>query len=242
MKPLIGITTYLDYMERVKYNVLSVNNTNSVYMAGGVPAALPIIYDPDVIHGYLNSIHGLIFSGGEDIAPVLLGEEPIREVNHISYERDIFEIELFREARKMDMPILGICRGIQLINAAAGGRNYQDIYKQHKGANGHNPNGIDYSDYHHSVNIDKDSKLYEIFGETDIRVNSLHHQAVMDPADGFKVTARAKDGIIEGIEAKKNTFIVGVQWHPEHMTSKHPEFINLYRAFIQNAQKYAERR
>lgn len=242
MKPKIGITCYMDTVSNVKYNMLSTFNTNAVLKAGGIPVIFPASSDDEIISNYLDIVDGVYFTGGEDISPILLNEEPSPYIGKLSYDRDIFEIKLFKEAAKRDIPILGVCRGMQLINIAAGGKNYQDIYKEHEGVSCHNPKA-DMQDYFHNVYLEKGSIISEIYKDFNNRlmVNSSHHQAVKIPAEGFKVTGRAKDNIIECIESIKNTFILATQWHPEYLQEKHEEGILIYKRFIQEAEKYAYR-
>lgn len=241
MKPVIGITTFFDNKETRLYNSLGYSYINSVYNAGGIPMLIPIITDDRCAADYLDMTDGLLLSGGEDISPMLYGENPIKEVNLVSEERDYMEFGLFREALRRDMPVLGICRGIQLINAACGGTLYQDIHVQGTNILGHSPRETWRDALYHPVQIKKDSRLYSIFNSEHLKVNSFHHQAVRTPAANFRVTAVAPDGIIEGIEDPGKSFVVGVQWHPEDLTMKYPEFLKLFRAFIHESECYKEK-
>lgn len=236
MKPIIGITTFKEYKEQREYNSLDCAYINSVTSAGGVPLLLPVINNKEDIKQYLNNIDGLIFSGGEDILPEIYGENPINELRAISTERDFFEIELFKLAYDMDKPILGICRGIQLINVASGGTLYQDIHVQRENALGHYPTKIKRDSLYHFIDIEKGSKLFDIFNEERIMVNSFHHQSVKNVSQSFRITARSYDGIIEAIEAKDKKFVVGVQWHPEALVTNYKEFEKLFGQFIDAAK------
>lgn len=237
MKPVIGITTFNKHKEQREYNSIDCNYINSVILAGGLPVLLPIIDNKEDIKEYLNNIDGLIFSSGEDILPVIYGENPINELRAISTKRDYFEIELFKLAYDMDKPILGICRGIQLINVASGGTLYQDIYVQRENTLGHSPKEIERNSLYHFIDIEKGSKLFDIFNEEKIMVNSFHHQSVKNVSQGFKITARSYDGIIEAIEAKNKKFVVGVQWHPEALAMNYKEFAKLFEQFIDAAKR-----
>jgi putative glutamine amidotransferase len=143
---------------------------------------------------------------------------------------------------KLDMPVLGICRGIQLMNAASGGTLYQDIYEQCEGVFGHNPMKTPVDSLYHTVKIEKGSKLHEIFQSDSLKVNSFHHQAVKRTASNFKVTALSPDGIIEGIEDRTRDFVVGVQWHPEDLSIKYPEFLKLFIKFVEHAYIFKHKR
>lgn len=237
MKPVIGITTFNEHKEQRQYNSVDCNYINSIILAGGLPVLLPIIDNKEDIKEYLNNIDGLIFSGGEDILPAIYGENPINELRAISTKRDSFEIELFKLAYDMDKPILGICRGIQLINVASGGTLYQDIYTQRENTLGHSPTKIERNSLYHFIDIEKGSKLSDIFNEEKIMVNSFHHQSVKNVSQEFKITARSYDGIIEAIEAKNKKFVVGVQWHPEALVINHKEFAKLFEQLIDAAKR-----
>lgn len=237
MKPIIGITTFNEHKDQRNYNSVDYNYINSVTLAGGVPVLLPIINNKEDIKEYLNNIDGLIFSGGEDILPAIYEENPINELRAISTERDFFEIELFKLAYDMDKPILGICRGIQLINVASGGTLYQDIYVQRENTLGHSPTKIERNSLYHFIDIEKGSKLFDIFNEDKIMVNSFHHQSIKNVSHEFRITARSYDGIIEAIEAKNKKFVIGVQWHPEALVMNYQEFIKLFKEFVDAAKR-----
>jgi putative glutamine amidotransferase len=240
MRPSIGITTFCEDRPKKVYSSVPYNYLESVYMAGGIPVPLPIISDDEVIETYLGMLDGLLLTGGVDISPLMYGENPIKEVTGISIGRDEFEFKLFKKALEIDLPILGICRGMQLINAACGGTLFQDIYAQRKNTLGHDPYDTPYDTLYHSVRIEKGSKLYEIFEKTNIHVNSFHHQAVKDLGSDIRATAFSSDGIIEGIELDNKSFVVGVQWHPEGLTIKHPEFSSLFNRLVDEACRYSK--
>lgn len=202
---------------------------------------IPIVNGEDSAGKYLDIIDGLLLSGGEDISPLLYGENPIKEMGVISEARDSQEYQLFQEALKLDMPVLGICRGIQLMNAVCGGTLFQDIFSQCKNVFGHNAVETPVDVPYHTVSIEKGSRLYDIFGTHELKVNSFHHQAIKKTAGNFKVAATSQDGIIEGIEDTEKTFVVGVQWHPEDLSAKHTEFLKLFKKFIDYADLYRRR-
>lgn len=242
MKPVIGITTFCENRSGRIMSSLNYNYVKSVYNAGGIPVLIPVIASREDAANYVDAIDGILFSGGNDISPMLYGENPIKEVVSISDDRDMCEFELFKEAMDRDMPVLGICRGVQLINAASGGSLYQDIHVQLGNVLGHSPGETMPDNLYHTVKLDKNSKLYDIFNKEEMRVNSFHHQAVKEVAQGFKANAKSPDGIIEGIESTEKTFVVGVQWHPEGLAEKHGEFLKLFKALVDEAEKHRRTR
>jgi putative glutamine amidotransferase len=237
MKPIIGVTTYLS--ETSKYSTVGKAYIDSVYEAGGLPINIPIVGNKSDYLDYVDLIDGLLFTGGNDIAPYFYGENPIKELHSMSSIRDEYEFSLFRSAYEKQMPIFGICRGIQLINVALGGSLYQDIHSQCPGALGHFPEKTATDELYHSIQITKNSKLHEIFGEEKIFTNSFHHQSVKMLGNNLMATALSEDGIIEAVEStEKDRYVLGVQWHPECMTKRHPQFGKLFLHFVEAAAAY----
>ena len=167
-----------------------------------------------ILEDYLDSLDGILFSGGGDINPLLLGEEPIKELHSITPERDLQELLLARLAYDRQIPMLGICKGIQIINAALGGTNYQDIHTQMEGIRIKHSQDQDRRYPSHQVSITDGSILAKLFG-TELAVNSFHHQACKTAAPCLTVTAMSTDGVIEAVESNEFKSILGVQWHPE---------------------------
>lgn len=238
MKPIIGITTFCEDKPKKTYSSVSYNYIKSVHLAGGTPITIPLIKTEEDIQNYLDIVDALLFSGGEDVNPLAYGENPVREVKHTSPERDEYETLLYKEALKRNIPILGICRGTQLINIASGGTLYQDINSQVPNTLGHCPFENPVHNLYHTVNLEADSKLFNIFEAKELKVNSFHHQAVNKIAPNFKATAFSSDGIIEAIEYQGDSFIVCVQWHPEDLTIHHPHFVKLFKALVDEAIRY----
>ena len=214
----------------------------SVLEAGGTPVIIPAFEDTDAMVSLLDHIDALVLSGGGDINPLYLGEEPIRELSSINPVRDSQELLLVRLAANRQIPILGICRGIQVMTAALGGKLYQDIYKE-AGATLKHSQDTERHTATHSVRIASSSKLAAIFGRTNLHVNSFHHQAVKEAAPGFAVTAVSPDGLIEGVESTQHKSIIGVQWHPECMIlGGDRSMIPLFEWIVGEARSYAEAR
>ena len=186
----------------------------SVVEAGGTPVVIPSYDDEKALVSLLDTLDGIVLSGGADIDPDYLGEEPLDCVS-INPRRDAQELMLVRLAVDRQIPVLGICRGIQVLAAALGGKLYQDIKSQHDKECIEHSQTIARGLPSHDVRLVKDSLLYGLFGKEVLTVNSFHHQAVKEAPEGFRVTAMAPDGIIEGIESTAFRPILGVQWHPE---------------------------
>ncbi len=237
VNPIIGITSYFAVDKGQKLCSVSYDCIKVIKAAGGLPLILPIVKDEKVLDGYVDAIDGLFLTGGEDILPLLYKENPISKVHSISYDRDEFEMSLFKKAYSRGIPILGICRGMQLINVSLGGTLYQDLNTQVINSLGHCPQDSPLDQPYHGVKIEEDSKLYDIFGKADIEVNSLHHQSVKDRGKGLKPSAYSQDGIIEGIESTERDFVIGVQWHPEKLAEKYPLFQRIFDSFIGTAKK-----
>ncbi len=221
-RPLIGIVP--DYKEGCQngystrnYYALRANYVEMINQAKG--AAIILTYDYDLIDFYLNSLDGLMVVGGYfDIHPSRYGENQVHETVKLNDVRENFEHELGLKAIKTNIPFLGICNGMQLINVLHGGKVIQHIPDEKVFIN-HEQSSIEgFSDYkvaYHEVKIEKDSKLFSLIGEEKIKTNSSHHQAAKNAGNGLKIAARASDGIIEAIEKNDHPFCLGVQWHPE---------------------------
>lgn len=207
---LISNTPFGD-MERAYVNSAYVKG---VLRAGGLPVIIPCFGDPDVISGQVEICDGFLFTGGGDIDPSQYGEEPDSRLGEIDPELDAFQLSLYVEVEKSGKPVLGICRGLQIINTARQGNLYQDINNQIPNSYQHLQSGKR-SHSVHKVAVDEGTKLYGILGQSEVSVNSLHHQSIRQLGKGLKVSAKAGDGVIEAIESGDK--IIGVQWHPEDM-------------------------
>ena len=213
----------------------------SILKAGGTPFIIPCYDDADTLINTLEKLDGILLTGGADINPLFFGEEPVKELHGINPRRDRQELLLTRLAADRQIPILGICRGIQTMNAAFGGPLYQDIHSQMEGTRIKHSQELDRSYASHTVTIEKDTLLHNLFKTDAIAVNSFHHQAVKEAAPGFRVCARATDGVIEAMESTEYKSMLGVQWHPECFILKGDEcMMPIFHWLIQEAASFKE--
>lgn len=238
MRPRIGITSWHHMWGEERWEYLPEDYTRAVAFAGGLPLILPTIRsDEDLIEEFLDGVDGLLFTGGEDIHPSFYGEPILDRCGEIDQDRDHFEMELAKAALDRHFPILGICRGIQLLNVALGGSLYQDLsYCPGAAEHHHAPKERRY-ELMHKVTLSPESRLAMIFGTSTFDVTSTHHQILKDVAPGLKVTAVAEDGVVEGVEAEGYPFLLAVQWHPERMIWQHQEQLGLFKALIEAARR-----
>lgn len=218
-KPLIGIASGTDS-----------TYVRAIHEAGGIPLILPTANSSPIrIAEYLQLLDGLLMPGGADIPPSEYGEEPHPTTSVINNDRYHFEKALIHSwINTTEKPLLGICLGCQWINVAHGGSLIQDIPSEF---------AVSHRNTSHLVTLEKDSQLSQIFGDSQFEVNSHHHQAVRDIGEGLRIVAKSPDGIIEATETTDPTrFLIGVQWHPERMSSTDPRQKKLFAAFIKASQ------
>lgn len=229
-KPIIGITPQVDYKD--DFLRIHSNYMRAIKASQGIPFLLPIDIDKEDLDKIIDYFDGFLFTGGPDIDPFLFGEEPIRECGVVLAERDYLEQTIFEAAYKANKPMLGICRGIQAFNIFLGGTIYQDLKAQFKGALiGHYQKSAD-DVLTHTVSICYDSLLGQILTKEEIRVNSFHHQAIKTLAPALKTAANSKDSVIEAVYDPSKKFLLGVQWHPEHLYSFDLNNLKIFQAFI----------
>lgn len=228
--PVIGITPVFD--DETARVTMPKGYMEAVEATGGLPLMLPLTESTNVLSRAFALCHGFIFAGGHDISPEIYGEVPIPECGPACAKRDKMESALLRMIDEYDRPVLGICRGIQLMNGLFGGTLYQDLDAQGLSSIRHQCDK-DHEKPVHAVQIAKGTPLYKIIGETSIRVNSYHHQSVKGLASRFKSAAWSADGLVEAVYMPEKRFFVGVQWHPE-LTYKHDaNSIKLFKALIE---------
>ena len=213
MKPLIGVSPHYDGFDGTVG--VRPNYFPAVEAGGGLPIMLPITQDKQEIQQLINSVDGIMLTGGADIDPSLYGEDKLPTVSFFFSDLDKFELELVRMCIEQDKPVFGICRGVQVINVALGGSLYQDIPTQYEKGHQH---FVDTSAHPtHTVNLVEGTHLKRLLDSDIISVNSRHHQAIKALAASLTVSAVSDDGLIEAVEMPDKHFIRGVQWHPELM-------------------------
>ena len=234
-KPLIGISVNPRYPKiEQSYDRLAHSYVNAIQAAGGIPVLLPTELWTDELKGLRQRLDGILLSGGGDIDPKQFGGVHTRRLTEVYAARDVLEFKLVHLSVETDWPLLGICRGMQVINTALGGTLYTDIPTEYETDIEHDTAMYDSSrDFlAHEVRIIEGTRLSNIIAQPAIQVNSFHHQAVLALAGKLKANAFAGDGLIEGVELPEHRFLVGVQWHPECLPEI-PEQRKLFKAFIQ---------
>lgn len=237
-RPRIGVTSVTRERNGQQITGVNVPYVRSVLAAGGLPILLLPELSTEETLELFGECDGLVLTGGEDVDPIRYGHAPHSALGTTDSRRDSNELALIADARARDLPILGICRGIQIGNVAFGGTLIQDLPSERPGNVDHDPptarNGSS-----HTVTITEGSRLHAIYGTTTIDANSFHHQAADTPGAGLVITALAPDGVIEGIESANPTeWIVLVQWHPEELAT-HPNAadLKLFAALSQAARR-----
>lgn len=236
-RPLIGLTPGYDYDKNMSY--VKNGYWEAVQKAGGIPVLLTLFPEyEDVLDEMLERCDGILATGGPDLDAKYYNEINLNFNQEISPIRDSLEMYIIKKAIACNKPVLGICRGAQVINVAFGGSLYQDINSQVKGRDliKHCQNAPKWYPTH-NVFIAAGTKVWNCFNESSIAVNSFHHQAIKDVAPGLIASSQADDGIIESIESLNHKFVVGVQWHPELMWKENPVFLKLFEAFIASASE-----
>lgn len=228
-KPVIGITP-LYHLER-DYYWIRPGYFNIIEAAGAIPLLLPITQKKETLAYFLETLDGILFSGGEDINPVLYHEPQSEKCGELSELRDEYEFYLLSEADRRDLPAFGICRGMQLMNVYAGGTLYQDIHSEY-------PTAIEHDEeppYHlpaHNVTLLKEGPLAQVVGKENMPVNSYHHQAVKKISDRFRPMAISEDGLTEAIYVPDKKCMAAVQWHPELSFEYDPDGVKILEWFV----------
>ncbi|KRL03145.1 gamma-glutamyl-gamma-aminobutyrate hydrolase family protein [Liquorilactobacillus capillatus] len=217
-------TNYVDYIQKAY--------VDGVRQSGGLPLVFPLGYSAEA-KSYLELVDALLLAGGQDVSPALYGTEPIKALGETDLARDKFEIALVKEAIRQQKPILGICRGQQLVNVALGGTLFQDLSSQKQISTVHNQFPTDFDIQTHYITTNQQSWISNLFGQR-LFVNSFHHQAVNKLGSGLSVVARSDDNIIEALESNDGN-IFTVQFHPECLFKAHSEFSQIFAYLIQKA-------
>ena len=238
--PRIGISGTTRHYAGADRSGVNTAYVRSVVRAGGIPLVLPPLLGDAFASEVVEVLDGLVLSGGEDVDPVHYGQAAHPSVvNNIDPLRDAQEMALYREARARGLPVLAICRGIQLVNVALGGTLWQDLPSDRPGGLGHNqPDGR--TARTHPVELKPGSRLEQAMGARQLEVNSFHHQSIRELAPGLVVSATAPDGEIEGVESSAGApWLLAVQWHPEEFHAEHaaPDH-GLFAALIQQARVF----
>lgn len=233
MKPVIGILSHIGPHNTSPLGISTLGNTYvvSITKADGVPVILPVKIDEADMEPYLNMCDGFLFSGGIDISPSYYNEEPHLKLGQTSLDLDKTQITFMQKALKTGKPILGICRGHQVLTVATGGTLYQDL-SEHEGTYVKHFQETHNGDYSHKVTLEPDSLISGLFDKT-IYTNSFHHQSAKDLGEGVRAIAYSQDHIIEAIQVENHKFALGIQWHPEAMFAHGDESMRpIFDAFI----------
>ena len=243
-KPVIGIAMQtLPAKPGVRPDcwIIGQRYIDAMRMVGVVPWLVPLVpEDPDTMREICSRLDGIFLTGGVDVDPSRYGEERHPLCGTTDSDRDAVEMFLLREAMERDLPVLAICRGLQILNVTCGGTLYQDVTAQVPAALKHDnfpePNNTYCRHYlAHDISVTRASRLGHLLGDSVVPVNSMHHQAIKDLAPNLTPTAFAPDGIIEGVEGTRERFMVAVQWHPEELTDTQPGMARLFTEFADAA-------
>ena len=203
----------------------------AIKTVGGIPLVLPLIKSRLALEEYVSFCDGFLFCGGNDITPLLFGQEPSYGIRKTDIALDIFQIRLMQNILQKDKPVLAICRGMQVLNVACGGSIYQDLNLTDFATINHMQTSLSRKDISHKVIFTPKSKIQKLLGDF-AYTNSFHHQAIDRIGDSLVASGMTGDGIVETIEMPSHTFVLGVQWHPENMLDSAPKMKQLFHALI----------
>jgi putative glutamine amidotransferase len=239
MRPLIGVPC-LAALGGKSASPIYYNNqtyTHAVERAGGTPVLIPILDNIESLDTLLPRLDGLLLSGGMDLDPHCYHEEPHPLLGEVNPQLDKLELALARWARKYDIPTLGICRGMQVLNVALGGTLYQDLSVEYNSNLRHANWDLPRNTIIHQMRLKPGSQLEKLLGVSEVPVNSLHHQAVKKPGKGVVLNGYAEDGVPEGLEVPEHRFMLAVQCHPEEMCNDNPVWLRCFEGFIKACEK-----
>ena len=234
MKPIVGVIPLVDEGRESLW--MLPGYMEGIAAAGGLPVMLPLDDDCGDLAQLCGMCHGILLTGGHDVSPEFYGAQRLDTCGACSPERDRMEAALLKLAMEADKPVLGICRGIQFLNAALGGTLWQDLPSQHPSDVGHQQ-AAPYDVPAHSVAILPDTPLMNLLQTDALMVNSYHHQAVRELAAPLKAMAVSPDGLVEAAQHPKHRFVWGVQWHPEFAWKSDPSARIIFKAFVDACQK-----
>ena len=234
MHPLIGIPCHAGFREGSGRPIYCNNRVyvHAIEHAGGVPILIPILSDLSMFDTLLPRLDGLLLPGGLDIHPSYYGEEPHPLLGDLTLELDEMELKLAHWALEEDIPVIGICRGIQLLNVALGGTLYQDLPSQYPGCLKHMNLHLPRSQVVHKVYVEAGSRMEKVLGTREFWANSLHHQAIKVPGKGVRVSGHTEDGVAELLEASDYRFVMAMQCHPEEIYLQEPVCARFFTAFV----------
>lgn len=243
MRPIIGIPCHAGELAETGRPIYYNNRAyiRAVESAGGVPILIPVFDDLDELHPLLPRLDGLLLSGGIDVDPRNYQEEPHPLLGETNAQLDALELFMARWAFRENIPTLGVCRGMQVLNVALGGSLYQDLGEQFPGSLRHPNWDMPRDTITHTIFVDAGSRMEQIFGEREIPANSLHHQAIKTPGEGVRLTGYAADGVPELLEVSGHRFMMATQCHPEEIYSSVPAWARLFSSFVAACAKTSVR-
>lgn len=236
-RPLIAVTSSItpESGGRPERATLNASYLRAIDRAGGLPLLIAPQFGVHTIEALMATARGLVLTGGGDVSPELYGEKPHPASAGVSRERDAMELEALRVALERGLPVLAICRGMQVLNVAMGGSLYQDLPTQCPSPINHaqtNDGTTPRDAVTHDATLAEGSRLSTVLGGTVVGVNSMHHQGIREPGDGIVVTAITSDGVIEGVEMPGERWVLGVQWHPEELVDSQEHARRLFDTFM----------
>ena len=233
MRPIIGLLAEVD---DARYTGVKHAYVSAIEGAGGIPLLIPYVTAEETVSEYVSLCDGIFFTGGADIDPTHYGESPSEALGPLQRNRDELDLRALCAALKVNVPILAICRGMQLINVALGGTLYQDLPSEYKTEIPHKQ-----TEPSHSVNICVGTPLYTLVGKK-MQANSFHHQAIKRLGKGLRVMANADDGMIEAVYLEGERYLRGYQWHPERLFETSEDNRRIFEDFIAASSKYKSAR
>lgn len=247
MRPRIAVTTTLGTggRHRLPQARLNVQYLTAVEEPGATALLLSPAHAEESLAEVMDLAHGLLLTGGEDVSPARYGQEPHPELGYTLPARDDVELAALAEALRRGMPVLAICRGLQLLNVAMGGTLFQDLPSQRPGPLVHEQEAP-VGHHWHALSVQAGSRLHEVFGAEKLFINSFHHQGIDRLGEGLAAVAWAEDGLVEGVEGTEHPWLFGVQWHPERgeastrLEDRRDPNRRLLWAFVEAAREYAE--